>query len=398
MVRLLRWGTFIVLLLVIAGVAVSYPVLRARLFAPMLATPPGVVAVTGSEALSTALPTSTVLPTARPTLPATRRSDAAPVQIIAPTAPASHISSTATPMRQSITSPTPPVIATTSLLPANAAAVEIVPVVLAPSTDALTTGPRTADALTPSMPISAAIPVETQRGEAKKGGSESVVPEEIVTAGSITTSDLPTPPISQIVVTPIVVTALQITPTASTSVDVTPNVVMTVEVATPPAMPAPIGPTANSDSPLYSGPDATYTVVGEVKVGDPLTIIGRHTEGTWYLLANGQWLPNAVVDNAPLALPLVFPTVTPIPSATPTITPTPPPTDTPEASPSPTPTPTSLDAPVCDCSADTYDCLGNIFANRGEAQRCFEYCFRQKGIDIHLLDPNLNGLACENLP
>jgi hypothetical protein len=53
---------------------------------------------------------------------------------------------------------------------------------------------------------------------------------------------------------------------------------------------------------------------------------------------------------------------------------------------------------VCDCSGDTLDCLGNIFANRDQAQQCFEYCFRQTGRDIHLLDPNLNGMACENLP
>jgi hypothetical protein len=53
---------------------------------------------------------------------------------------------------------------------------------------------------------------------------------------------------------------------------------------------------------------------------------------------------------------------------------------------------------VCDCSGDTLDCLGNIFANRAQAQQCFEYCFRQTGRDIHLLDPNGNGMACENLP
>jgi hypothetical protein len=80
------------------------------------------------------------------------------------------------------------------------------------------------------------------------------------------------------------------------------------------------------------------------------------------------------------------------------MTPTPLPTETPQTSATPTPMPTSLDALVCDCSSDNRDCLGNIFANRAEAQRCFEYCFRQTGLDIHLLDPNLNGLACENLP
>jgi hypothetical protein len=133
-------------------------------------------------------------------------------------------------------------------------------------------------------------------------------------------------------------------------------------------------------------------------VGDQLTIVGLYTEGTWYLLVNGLWIPGAAVNNVPLTLPLVFPTNTPVPSNTPTITPTPSPTATPVGSPTVTPTPTSLDQAVCDCSADNLDCLGNIFANRAQAQQCFEYCFRQTGKDIHLLDPNLNGMACENLP
>jgi hypothetical protein len=138
--------------------------------------------------------------------------------------------------------------------------------------------------------------------------------------------------------------------------------------------------------------------VGVVSVGEPLVIVGMYTEGTWYLLVNGEWIPGALVNDAPLALPLVFPTMTPVPTNTPTVTPTPSPTATPLGSATPSPTPTSLDQPVCDCSSDTLDCLGNIFANRAQAQQCFEYCFRQTGLDIHLLDPNLNGMACENLP
>jgi hypothetical protein len=133
-------------------------------------------------------------------------------------------------------------------------------------------------------------------------------------------------------------------------------------------------------------------------VGEPLTIVGLYTEGNWYLLVDGLWILGDAVDNAPLAVPLVFPTMTPAPSPTPTPTFTPLPTATSAGTETPTPTATSLDEQVCDCSGDNFDCLGNIFANRGEAQRCFEYCFRQVGRDIHLLDANLNGMACENLP
>jgi hypothetical protein len=129
-----------------------------------------------------------------------------------------------------------------------------------------------------------------------------------------------------------------------------------------------------------------------------LTIVGLYTEGTWYLLVTGMWIPGAAVNNAPLTMPLVFPTITPVPTTTPTITPTPLPTATLVGSPTATATPTSLNQAVCDCSGDNLDCLGNIFANRAQAQQCFEYCFRQTGKDIHLLDPNVNGMACENLP
>jgi hypothetical protein len=197
-------------------------------------------------------------------------------------------------------------------------------------------------------------------------------------------------------VTPIVVTTVAISPSTEAA-GITPVVAITVEL-TPEPTPLPLGPTARAESPLYSGPDFAYAIVGQVAIGEQLTIVGIYTEGTWYLLVNGQWIPGAVVDNAPLTLPLVSPTITPVPTNTPTITPTPSPSATPLGSAIPTPTPTSLDQPVCDCSGDSLDCLGNIFANRAQAQQCFEYCFRQTGRDIHLLDPNTNGMACENLP
>jgi hypothetical protein len=87
-----------------------------------------------------------------------------------------------------------------------------------------------------------------------------------------------------------------------------------------------------------------------------------------------------------------------VPSSTPTVTTTPAPTATALGSPMPTPTPTSLDQPVCACSSDQYDCLGSVFSGQAQAQQCFEYCFRQTGKDVHNLDPNGNGVACENLP
>jgi hypothetical protein len=57
----------------------------------------------------------------------------------------------------------------------------------------------------------------------------------------------------------------------------------------------------------------------------------------------------------------------------------------------PTPTP----APdICDCSGNIYDCRD--FSNRGEAQRCYDFCGGRAN-DIHLLDADGNGVVCETV-
>lgn len=58
----------------------------------------------------------------------------------------------------------------------------------------------------------------------------------------------------------------------------------------------------------------------------------------------------------------------------------------------PTETPT---LPTFDCSGDVYDCP--YFHSQFEAQQCYDYCFPKAG-DIHRLDPDGNGVACESLP
>lgn len=58
----------------------------------------------------------------------------------------------------------------------------------------------------------------------------------------------------------------------------------------------------------------------------------------------------------------------------------------------PVPTPT----PTCDCSYDRYNC--SDFATQVEAQACYEYCLGQGAGDIHRLDWDNDGIACESLP
>jgi hypothetical protein len=195
----------------------------------------------------------------------------------------------------------------------------------------------------------------------------------------------------------------------------TPIILLLAEAATPSTDPL---AAANQEAPepaptpTLSGSGLPYTVDVAVRYAEPaeaaaelgrldanqiVSLLGRHTSGLWYLLADGSWILATSVANAPALLPLVFPTPTP----TPTITPPPTPTGTPEpptpAPPTLTPTPTSLDEVVCSCEPDQYACLSHYFPTRGGAQACYEYCFRVTGQDIHKLDLDRNGLACEAL-
>ena len=431
MVRLLRWGTFVVLLLVIVGAALSYPLMRERFFGPMLAAPAQTVAIEPTSLQADTAPPTTALAAtvnatdttfARPTMPVAQPTATIPALIIAAPSPtaATAAATTIVPSAQDAPTAAPLVIATTSLLP-NAVDAAITPMVLGPSTSEPTAVKEIAESLARaveqpnSTAATLAISPTDESSVTTASTNLTITPVVTVTViaevTTVTTTEATvtattaaviaadtttvTTTVTTANVTPIVVTAIELTPRRITPQPVIPQPV-TPELPT--STPQPVGPIANAISPLYSGPDFDAAIVGQTTVGQELTIVGLYTEGAWYLLVNGLWLPGAVVDNAPLAMPLVFPTMTPVPSPTPTVTFTPLPSATPTGSATPTPTATSLDEPVCDCSGDNLDCLGNIFANRAKAQQCFEYCFRQTGLDIHLLDPNLNGMACENLP
>ncbi len=48
-----------------------------------------------------------------------------------------------------------------------------------------------------------------------------------------------------------------------------------------------------------------------------------------------------------------------------------------------------------DCSSDAYNCAN--FTTQAEAQEVFDYCTEQGAGDIHRLDADGNGKACESL-
>ena len=67
--------------------------------------------------------------------------------------------------------------------------------------------------------------------------------------------------------------------------------------------------------------------------------------------------------------------------------------------PPPTPLPTkaaSGAAPACSCSSNQYNC--SDFSTHASAQACYEYCISTGHGDIHRLDGDNDGSACEDLP
>lgn len=65
--------------------------------------------------------------------------------------------------------------------------------------------------------------------------------------------------------------------------------------------------------------------------------------------------------------------------------------------PTPTPVPTAQSpTAICDCSGNIYNC--SDFSTHAQAQACYEYCKSLGRGDIHRLDGDNDGIACERLP
>lgn len=47
----------------------------------------------------------------------------------------------------------------------------------------------------------------------------------------------------------------------------------------------------------------------------------------------------------------------------------------------------------CTCESDFLNC--DDFSSSGQAQACFDFCLAETGADVHNLDGNNDGEACE---
>lgn len=62
----------------------------------------------------------------------------------------------------------------------------------------------------------------------------------------------------------------------------------------------------------------------------------------------------------------------------------------------PTATSTTQASGPCPCNADVRNC--SDFSTHSQAQACFDFCVNQNAGDIHKLDQDNDGDACESLP
>lgn len=128
-------------------------------------------------------------------------------------------------------------------------------------------------------------------------------------------------------------------------------------------------------------------------------LIGAVVPNTVYLpvvVSQPTNTPEATATATATEIPTDTPTVTPLPTNTETPTPTETSTTEPTATETPQPTATALPSGPCLCDRDRYNC--SDFSTHAAAQACYDYCVSLGVGDIHKLDRDHNGVACESLP
>lgn len=113
------------------------------------------------------------------------------------------------------------------------------------------------------------------------------------------------------------------------------------------------------------------------------------------IIAPVQDSATATPSPTPTATQTGTPTPTGTPTATGTATATGTTTSTPTVTPTVTPTATA-NASSIECGFDAYNC--SDFDTHADAQFVFDFCGGQSGNDIHRLDADNDGDACESLP
>ena len=150
--------------------------------------------------------------------------------------------------------------------------------------------------------------------------------------------------------------------------------------AQPTPTPAPAGPVANTTATVHGSPSPDSDVVITAQPGQPLVVTGQDVSGQWLQLASGYWIAAAAVDNVPAGLPV---TAVVVEAAEPTATP-------------------SWQREergiifTSECPCDQGDALNcSDFGIALDGQACYLRCMDLASRDVHDLDRDKDGSACE---
>ncbi len=149
-------------------------------------------------------------------------------------------------------------------------------------------------------------------------------------------------------------------------------------------------PTPQSTATQTATPGPTHTITPAST--STLTPVATPT-ATATQLPTRTLTPTSMPTQSSTSLPTHTRTSGPTQTEAPTRTTVPSPTHT--RVPIPTATPTESPG-VCECYANLYNC--SDFTTQAAAQACFDHCMAEVGYDVHQLDADNDGIACESLP
>lgn len=159
---------------------------------------------------------------------------------------------------------------------------------------------------------------------------------------------------------------------------------------------APVGPVANTNANVREGPGVSFAIVGSAQSGQALDISGQDSSGQWLQLASGFWIAASLVNNIPPNLPVTA-VAAQLPGGNPTSAPTP--ASTQATAPTSTPSWQREERGVIftsECPCDQGDILNcSDFGIAMDAQACYMRCMDLVGRDVHRLDRDNDGGACE---
>ena len=130
---------------------------------------------------------------------------------------------------------------------------------------------------------------------------------------------------------------------------------------------------------VRSGPGTHYSVLGYLYKDDCIILMERNVDSSWAKFDDG-WVSSDYLD---LVSSIdILPIAGAVPSS---------PSDESNNN-----EPQDTEKKICKCSNNAYNC-GN-FSTKKSAQSCYEYCLDIVGYDVHWLDDDNDGLACEYNP